>query len=198
MANKQNFTPEEWTKVLESTMAAGIAIAEAEPSGLWGTFREYFANTSALDASQLDPSSNELIKTAIADFETAEARSDVQKALDKRFADVEEPAECVQRSLDSLREVSKILDAKSPDDAAAFKIWLCGISQKVAEASAEGGFLGVGGMQVSDAEKTTLADIAKARALPFNSRSAAGPSATSASGTIRTSASARLRSASDP
>ena len=106
------------------------------------------------------PSSNELIKTAIADFETAEARSDVQKALDKRF--VEEPAECVQRSLDSLREVSRNLDAKSPDDAAAFKIWLCGISQKVAEASAEGGFLGVGGMQVSDAEKTTLADIAKA------------------------------------
>jgi hypothetical protein len=46
-------------------MAAGIAIAEAEPSRLWGTLREYFANTSALDASQLDPNSNELIKAAI-------------------------------------------------------------------------------------------------------------------------------------
>ena len=39
MATKQNFTPEEWTKVLESTMVAGIAVAEAEPSGLWGTLR---------------------------------------------------------------------------------------------------------------------------------------------------------------
>jgi len=31
-----------------------------------------------------------------------------------------------------------------------------------AEASMEGGFLGFGGVQVSDAEKATLADIAKA------------------------------------
>ena len=68
----------------------------------------------------------------------------------------------VERSLASLREVSKILDAKAPDDAAGFKAWLRGISQKVAEASAEGGFLGVGGVQVSDAEKATLADISKA------------------------------------
>jgi hypothetical protein len=32
----------------------------------------------------------------------------------------------------------------------------------VAEASTEGAFLGFGGAQVSDAEKATLADIAKA------------------------------------
>jgi len=31
-----------------------------------------------------------------------------------------------------------------------------------AEAAAEGGFLGFGGVQVSEAEKATLADIAKA------------------------------------
>jgi hypothetical protein len=32
----------------------------------------------------------------------------------------------------------------------------------VAEASAEGGFLGIGGVQVSEAEKATLGDISKA------------------------------------
>jgi hypothetical protein len=32
----------------------------------------------------------------------------------------------------------------------------------VAEASSEGGFLGIGGVQVSDAEKATFGDIAKA------------------------------------
>jgi hypothetical protein len=58
--------------------------------------------------------------------------------------------------------VSAILNAKAPGDAAAFKTWLRTISQKVAEASSEGGFLGIGGVQVSDAEKATLADIAKA------------------------------------
>ena len=79
----------------------------------------------------------------------------------KRFAGAK-PAEAVQRSLANLREVSAILDAKAPGDAPAFKAWLSSISQKVAAASKEGGFLGIGGVQVSDAEKATLGDIAKA------------------------------------
>jgi hypothetical protein len=68
----------------------------------------------------------------------------------------------VQRSLENLREVSAILAAKAPGDAPAFKAWLKSISQKVAEASSEGGFLGIGGVQVSDKEKATLADISTA------------------------------------
>ena len=72
------------------------------------------------------------------------------------------PADAVQRSLANLREVSAILAAKAPGDAPAFKAWLTGISRKVAEASSEGGLLGIGGVQVSDAEKATLGDIAKA------------------------------------
>jgi hypothetical protein len=66
------------------------------------------------------------------------------------------PTECVQRSLASLREVSAIVDAKAPDEAAAFKTWLREISQKVAEAAVEGSFLGFGGVRVSDAETATL------------------------------------------
>jgi hypothetical protein len=161
MANKQNFTPEEWTKVLESTMLAGIAVSAAEPSGLWGSLKEAFASRSVLAAAKLDPASNELVKAIVADFETAEGRSAIQEALRKRFADAK-PADVVQRSLDNLREVSAIVDAKAPGDAAAFKAWLRGISQVVAEAALEGGFFGLGGVRVSDAEKATLADIAKA------------------------------------
>ncbi len=48
MANKQSFTPEEWTKILESTMLAGMAVSAAEPSGLWGLVKEGFASSSAL------------------------------------------------------------------------------------------------------------------------------------------------------
>jgi hypothetical protein len=161
MANKQNFTPVEWTKVLESGMLASMAVTAAEPSGLWGTLMETFAGGSAFAASKHDPSANELIKSVIADFETVEGRAAVQEALRKGFAGAK-PAEIAQRALAHLREVSAILDANAPGDAAAFKAWLRGISQKVAEASKEGSFLGVGGVQVSDAEKATLADISKA------------------------------------
>ena len=161
MADKQHFTPVEWTKVLESGMLASMAVTAAEPSGLWGTLMETFAGGSAFAVSKHDPSANELIKSVIADFETVEGQASVQEALRKGFAGAK-PDEISRRALDHLREVSEILDAKSPGDAAAFKAWLRGISQKVAEASKEGSFLGVGGVQVSDAEKDTLADISKA------------------------------------
>ena len=54
------------------------------------------------------------------------------------------------------------MDAKAPGDAAAFKGWLRQISQHVAEAATEGGFLGIGGVPVSDAEKATLKEILSA------------------------------------
>ena len=161
MANKQSFTPEEWTKILESTMLAGMAVTAAEPSGLWGLLKEGFASSSALAAAKADSGSSELVKAVVAEYETPEGRAAIQEALRKRFAG-SKPGDAVQRSLDNLREVSAILAAKAPGDAPAFKAWLSSISQKVAEASSEGGFLGIGGVQVSDAEKATLGDIAKA------------------------------------
>jgi hypothetical protein len=161
MANKRDFTPEEWTTILQGPMLVGIAISTADPSGLWGTLKEAAASSSALAAAKLDAGSNELIKAVIADIGTSDGRSAVQKALRDCFADAE-PAHCVQRSLAHLREVSALLDVKAPSDAVGYKTWLCGISQKVAEAAVEGSFLGVGGAKVSDAEKATLADIAKA------------------------------------
>lgn len=159
MTNKQSFTPEEWNKLLESMMLAGMAVSVADPNGWWGEIKEAFASRSAIGSSARQ--SNELIRAVIAELEIAEGRSVIQEALRKRVAGAQ-PAEIVQRSLDNLREVSAILDAKAPNDATAFKAWLRGISQRVAEASREGGFLGFGGVKVSDAEKATLADIAKA------------------------------------
>ena len=48
MANKHDFTPEEWTKVLESIMVAGVAVSAADPSGLRGTLKEAAAGSLAL------------------------------------------------------------------------------------------------------------------------------------------------------
>lgn len=162
MANKQNFEPDEWTKILESTMLAGMAVSAAEPSGLWGALKEAFASSSALAAAKSNAGSNELVKAVVAEFETKEGRAAVQEALRQRLAGAAKPADAVQRSLANLRDVSTILDAKASQDAAGFKAWLQAISKNVAEASSEGGFLGIGGVQVSDAEKATLADISKA------------------------------------
>ena len=162
MANKQNFKPEEWTKTMARTMLAGMAVSAAEPNGLWGALKEAFASSSALAAAKSNAGSNELIKAVVADFETKEGRTAVKEALRQHLAGAAKPADAVQRSLANLKEVSAILNAKAPQDADAFKAWLQAIGKNVAEASSEGGFLGIGGVQVSDAQKASLADVSKA------------------------------------
>jgi hypothetical protein len=44
----------------------------------------------------------------------------------------------------------------------AFKAWLQEVAQKAAEAGTEVGFLGFGGVAVSDSEKATLVEISTA------------------------------------
>ena len=66
------------------------------------------------------------------------------------------------KCLDTLKQAAAILEAKAPGDAEAVKKWFYHISEKVAEADAEGGFLGFGGTRVTDAEKAALSEISSA------------------------------------
>ena len=75
------------------------------------------------------------------------------------------PGEIKNKAVAAIRDAAALVDAKAPSDAAGFKAWLQHISQAVAEASTEGGFLGFGGVRVSDAEKATLAEISGALGL---------------------------------
>ena len=65
MANKQNFKPEEWTKILESTMLAGMAVSAAEPNGLLGKLKEAVASGSTLAKAKADSSGLEACKSAM-------------------------------------------------------------------------------------------------------------------------------------
>jgi hypothetical protein len=164
MANKASFSSDEWTKILQGVMMAGIGVSAADPSGLWGTLKESVASGRALFEAKSDARSSELIKAIIAEFETSEGRTIVRDGLQAKLTG-SKPAEVKSKAIDSLREVAALVDTKIPADATPFKTWLRQISQRVAEASKEGGFLGFGGVQVSDAEKVTLAEMSSALGL---------------------------------
>ncbi|MCP3471302.1 hypothetical protein NLM33_13275 [Bradyrhizobium sp. CCGUVB1N3] len=161
MADKASFTKDEWALLLRSPMNAGIAITAAEPSGLWGLLKESFASGAALSQAATDPSANALVKAVVADFTTGDGRGVARDGLKAELAN-SKPAEVKTKAIDSLRQVSAILAAKAPGDAAAFKDWLRQVSQKTAEAASEGGGLFGGGVLVSDAEKATLGEISAA------------------------------------
>jgi hypothetical protein len=161
MADKTSFTKDEWALLLRSPMIAGMAIKAAEPSGLFGLLKESFAGGAALAQAATDPNTNPLIKAVVSDFQTSEGRTAAHDGLKAELAG-SKPAEIKTKAIDSLRQVSTVLAAKAPGDAAAFKGWLRQVSQKTAEAAYEGGGWFGGGVQVSDAEKAALGEISSA------------------------------------
>jgi hypothetical protein len=165
MVDKSSFTPDEWKLLLESVMMASIAITAAEPHGLWGLLQESFAGGTELAKAKMDPGADALIKSVVADFGTTEGRGIARDGLKENLSG-RKPAEIKAKCIETLRQVAGVIDAKAPADATAFKTWLRQISQHVAEAAKEGGFLGMGGVSVSEAEKATLAEISNALKLP--------------------------------
>ena len=157
MAVKTNFSNDEWNTVLEAPVLAGFAITAADPSGLFGTLKEGWANAKELAAAKTS-ASDELIKSVAEDLFTSEGRASARDRMSALLKGAK-PEELKDRALDELKRVLALVDAKAPTDAPAFKHWLSHIAQIVAEAASEGGFLGFGGVQVSDKEKATLAEL---------------------------------------
>jgi hypothetical protein len=140
---------------------AGFAITAADPSGLWGLLKETFASGRALAEVKFSDTANELIRAIVIDLENSEGRTAGRDYVKSRMEGAKRE-ELKGRAIEAVRQAASIVDAKAPNDASAYKDWLLHISQKVAEASKEGGFLGFGGVAVSDAEKATLSDVRSA------------------------------------
>jgi hypothetical protein len=161
MATKSDFTPDEWKMILGSPLLAGMAVTLADPSGLFGMLKEGMASGRALLEARNAPGANGLVKDVVADIETSEGRTLARDAMKSELTG-KSPDEIKSQIIVVLGQVGAVLDAKAPQDAAAFKDWLKHVAEQVAEASSEGGFLGFGGVKVSDAEKASIAEISKA------------------------------------
>lgn len=112
MASKTAFTPEEWNRILASVMLSGMAVTAADPSGLFGVLKESMATGKTLLAAMADPTSNELIKSVVSDFETGEGRQAAGNQVQSRLKGVP-IGEMKGKSIAALREVSQLLDGSS-------------------------------------------------------------------------------------
>ncbi len=159
MAQKTDFSLVEWKKIIQSPLLAGFAVSAADPSSLVGSLQEAF--TEARMLADAKASGDTLIKQTVEELMTSGGRADAREGI-RTVVQGAQSSEIKSRALAALKETSDILDAKASSEAKAYKAWLKTIAKKVAEAGTEGGFLGFGGVKVSELEKATLADISKA------------------------------------
>ena len=156
MATKENFTPEEWEMLLEAPMTAGLAIAASSPSGLVGVAKESYAIARALAEVKERGSADPLVK-AVAD-ELVQNRSEAKP----ENLQTQSPESVVSQAAARMSQLSAVLGQKAGPDAQGFKEWLIGIAVAVARAAKENTTFGFGGVEVSDAEKAAVLQLAQA------------------------------------
>jgi len=168
MSLEDRFTEDEIFLLSTTPTQIGTVMAFSEGSGL-GTIKEMFASSKSYINGVKEYPDNEIITgilPSMTDFK--EALSQSQEMRKKAVARLKELGVDNQEKLRAqvladAMQVAKILDEKAtPQEAEEYKEWAMHIAENVAKAAKEGGFLGIGGTRVSDAEKETFAQIAAA------------------------------------
>ena len=166
MVQKADFTSEEWQLVLSMPQIASLYLALASPSNPLCLAQEMVASTRVIMEALKAASGNELIDAVAADIrERAEKRERLESPLKMS----NDPNDMKSQCLQACREVAALLSQKAPAEAQAYKQWIYQAAQNSANAAKEGGFFGIGGERISEAESAALQEIATA--LDLNSAS---------------------------
>lgn len=162
MSNKDSYTAEEWSAIVSAPMLAGSYISMSD-IGITSLFSEASAMVKAATQGEIPDGASDLIGDIVAGIkEQAEKKEKIQmpELTDEQKKD---PAAAKAALLQGIAAATNAVSAKGTGaEAAGYKQWIMGVANATAEAGKEGGFLGIGGTRVSDAEKAALAEISAA------------------------------------
>jgi len=154
MTTKADYTDEEWAGIVRAPVLAGAYIAVSDMS-FFGMIGEMQGLVRAMNEKPAPDGATDLVAAVVADLQASEDAKEKLKLPETKNSATQAAQLVHQLGLDL-----EVLDRKStPEETRAFKDWLMGIALAVAEATKEGGFLGVGAVRVSDKEQLALATL---------------------------------------
>ena len=145
MTKKADFNADEWTTIVEGPLLAGMRVITSDRGG---TIRESIAMGKVYTEARQQQGSSELLDELVAS----------PPAMDPQR--MQGASEGGKVSTDGLKNAVQLLEQKTtPEEVDAYKGFVRGVADAVARAHKEGGFLGIGGKEVSPEEQTALDEI---------------------------------------
>jgi hypothetical protein len=153
VTSKADFNAEEWSIVVDGPLYAGLRVIAADRGG---TLRESMAMGRVYQEARAKHGTSPLLDALMKSPPAIDPDSLKQAGGDIGAVTTEH-----------LRQAISILEASAtPEETDAYKKFVMTVAQAVAGAHKEGGFLGVGGTRVSDAENQALDEISLALGTP--------------------------------
>lgn len=159
MSLKDNFSKEEWFKVMTGPGRAGAAVVAASPSGLTGLLAEAQAIAASVRENVSRQGRTPLMEAMAADLlgKAPDAKELQELSGGERAKNMDEAK---AQSLEGVRQAVWLVSSKaSPEDAQAYKDMLMQVVENTAKAAKEGGFLGLGGEQINDKERAVMEEL---------------------------------------
>lgn len=145
MTKKADFNAEEWSTIAGAPLLAGMRVVAA---GRGGTIRESLALGRTLAEARQRQGESELLDELVSSPPSVDPDS------------LRELGDIGQASTQRLREAVGLLEQKgTPEDVEAYRAFVLSLAEAAASAHKEGGFLGVGGQEVSDEERAAMDEI---------------------------------------
>jgi len=154
MSKQIDYTPEEWKTISTAPVLAGLLVSVSDMSGPVGITKEALAVAKAVGESAANKS-NELIKAVAESFSASGGKPSLPTLPGDR-------ADIRNNLIETCKLAAAVIAQKSPAEVEEYKRWLVTLAQRTAQASKEGGFLGIGGTRVSDAESAAVNELAAA------------------------------------
>jgi len=158
MAKQDSFTGEEWTllRLTPSLVAGGTAAAD--PSGLFSSIKESLAGAKGV-AGALQANSGLELFAALGADRSIPGMPDPKTLLGEGSRE-QQMQKLKSAVLERAGAAVAVVAAKAtPAEADAYRAMLVSVAEKAAQASKEGGFLGFGGVRVSDKEQAFIAEV---------------------------------------
>jgi hypothetical protein len=153
MTRKAEFNAEEWSTVVDGPLYAGMRVISAERGG---TLRETVAMGRVYQDAREHHGDSELLDELVKSPPSIDPERVHEAGGNVGAVTTQE-----------LRAAIAILEAKaSSAEVDAYKRFVMTVAQAVASAHKEGGVLGIGGKQISDAENQALDEISTALGAP--------------------------------
>jgi hypothetical protein len=153
MTKRADFNAEEWVTVVDGPIYAALRVIAASHGG---RLRESLALARTYQEAQTHHGESELVDELIKSPPAIDA--DEVRHAQANIAEV---------TAQHLRDAVGIINAKAtPAETDSYKKFVMSVAQAVASAHKEGGFLGVGGKQITDAENQALDEISQALGSP--------------------------------
>jgi hypothetical protein len=155
-----DYTSEERSLLMQGPRLGAIVVSAASPGRAADTESEGFAAIQYAMSSRGEFLDNTLIGSILYELDQL-AKSEQHFAAYGKLAAAPGAKD---HALAQLDQIADLLDRKSnPTEATGYKEWVLNAATAASQAAKEGGgFLGRGAVTVNDAEKTALAEIAKA------------------------------------